>query len=620
MINKLLKSNYLSFFVLLLFIILIYGQCLSFGYAIDDQLINEHIPGRVEGISGLFRIFLQRYDLVDYRPIVILSYAIEKWIFGESFAYVSHFVNLLLFYFTLIVMLRMSSTYIQKPAYNNLILISLLFFTVHPVHVEVISSLKCRDNLLSFLFSVISVNFTLRYYFRQKSILNLIISSMFFLIAIFSKLDAVGLIFFIPVILFLSEKIKIKSTLIYIFLLYTFFNFIRFNLVNSFVPIEQYDVKNAVSFTENPLIADYTLLNRIAATALTFWYYLKMLIVPFGYRYYYGFDIVKLYPFFSWQSIVAIVSALSISLIALKYLYKVKTLFVCFLGYLFFLLYALNFITPVAGIIADRYIYMSSLFFCILVCFGLYKIIRNEKVFYSVLAILIIILGYMSFIRATAWKDKLTLIERDAPYLHNSFEGMRIATATYIEYADKETLKITRDNLLHKAIDCAKSGNQLYPQNILLNKLYATAYFKLNNYSKAKKIFQTVIKNNASDYESYNFLGDIFYLEKKPDSAFHYYAEALARNKNDATLISNMSSILYEKGDKKGCLDFNERLLAENKTLYAAWENLGYYYLQEKDTAKAAEYFENGFKHGLQNPEISQLISSYKNRNSFKKY
>ncbi len=612
---KATTSNHLPYLIFGLAIFIIYSQTILFEYSLDDHLINEFIPGRTEGLKGIFDIFQQRYSVVDYRPMVIFSYSIEKWITGEMNPSISHFVNLILLFFIAISVYKIVSIYYLTKEFQPIIFITLLFFIVHPINVEVIANLKCRDNLLSCLFVVISINFYLKFFFLEKRIWYLFLGVLLFIIAIFSKLDAVGLLFFIPGILFITKKIKLKSAFIFTIIFYVFFKSIRFDLINSLIPIEEIDTKNAVTFTENPLSQNFTIQNRIAAIALTFWYYIKMLILPFEYRYYYGFDVVKLYSINNWQSIIALSTGIGLLLLNIKYFIKIRFLQICFLGFISFILYALNFITPVAGIIADRYIFISSFFFCGIISYFLFTIIKNKKTYYLICSLIFLSLACLSFYRTTAWENKLTLIERDAPHLIESYEAMRIATATHIEFADKEQNLNKKIDLLNNAIKYAEYGNAVFPKNILLYKLQASAYFKLKKYAEAKNTFRIAIRNDSSDLESYNFLGDIYYIERNLDSSFYFYNMAFSINKNDPTLITNISTILYEKGNKTESFEFNQNLILQNDSLYTAWENLGYYYLLENDTLKAINYFKNSFKYGLRNPEMGQVIVNYLRKN-----
>src|SRR3954469_22847899 len=153
-----------SLFIVLSFLIIasVFGQVYKYDYGIDDQLINQNIPGRTEGIKGILHLFGERYNKADYRPIVTVSYSVEKWITGESNPHVSHLINLLL-YFLLIIVLYNTLNNLLPAQYKIIISISLLLFIVHPVHTEVVAGLKSRDNLLSMLFTVLSAKYLFKY-------------------------------------------------------------------------------------------------------------------------------------------------------------------------------------------------------------------------------------------------------------------------------------------------------------------------------------------------------------------------------------------------------------------------------------------------------------------------
>ena len=98
--------------------------------------------------------------------------------------------------------------------------------------------------------------------------------------------------------------------------------------------------------------------------------------------------------------------------------------------------YALNILQPVAGIIADRYIFIANLFFCLLVIY----LISISVIFFRIAKynsvinfVLITVLATLSFNRVNAWKNFKTLINTDAPKLYNSYEAMRIAAGAYFE-------------------------------------------------------------------------------------------------------------------------------------------------------------------------------------------
>lgn len=596
--------------------LLIYGQTILYDFSLDDFLVKDDIPGRREGIDGILHLFASHYNQTDYRPVVLLSFALEKWITGGIHPAVSHVVNLLLYWLSIVCVYKTISLFLKTEEHRLSLLVAVLIFLAHPVHAEVIANLKSRDNLLSFLFTVLSGNFLLRHIYHQKSLKHLFAGVLLFLLALYSKLDSAGLILFIPMLTVVSDPKSIKQSVGYFIGLFLMVVLLRLLLVDILLPVDMSLVSNkGTTFTENPISQDFTIPKGIAAAALTFWYYIKMLLLPIGYRYYYGFDEIRLYNINTWQSILALFSTIILLLITLKYFRKEKIPLISLMGFIVFILYALNIITPVAGIIADRYVFISSFFFCGFIAYLLHTLIKDGKTYVLISGSIILFLMLISFYRTTAWKDQLTLIERDAPYLQKSYEAMRIAASTYIEYADKETDLSKRDELLEKAIKCAEYGNTVYNENVLLHKLEATAYFKKNKLDDARKAFSEALKNDSTDFESYNFLGDIYYLDNNLDKAYDAYLKAFSLNNKDATLITNISSVLYEKGNKAECLTFNKNLLSENDSTFAAWENLGYFYLLEKDTMQAVSYFERGYQYGLQNPEMAGIMSNYLLRN-----
>lgn len=602
---------YILYILLLIACILIFGQVIFFEFSLDDFLISENIPGRAEGWSGFWHLFLQRYNQTDYRPIVMMSYSLEKWAFNEINPSIAHFINLILFWIITMALYRLAHKFLNDEKYKYAIIFSVLIFISHPVHVEVIGNLKSRDNLLSCLFSVLSMNYIFSYLYKSKDIKNIVLGVLCFIIGFLSKLDALGILVFIPIVMLLTRKSKFKDIAIISSILLFVVLFIRGFLVDTFIPIGSSIVNKGTTFTENPISIDFSLGNRIAAAAVTFWYYLKLLLIPWGYKYYYGSNYIKLYNLSSWQCISALVAIIFTTLFIFKYFLKDKILMIVIAGYIAFILYALNFVSPVAGIIADRYVFISSIFFSGILSYTLLILINNKNMYFILSILIIITLGIFSLKRMQVWKNQLTLVETDAPSLIESYEAMRIATSTFIQFSDNNLDSTTKRVLLEKAIIYANYGNNAYPKNILLHKLQATAYFKNNQLDESKQAFFKALKIDSLDEECYSFLGDIYYINKQSDSALYYYHKALKIKNNDATIINNISSILYENGEKNMCLDFNKQLLIKQDSIFAAWENLGYYYLQEKDTVQAAQNFEKAFKYGLKNNQIANLLTQY---------
>ncbi|HRB19668.1 MAG TPA: hypothetical protein PKZ14_06265, partial [Chitinophagales bacterium] len=90
-------SYYFNFAILLFLVLLIYMQTFQFGFSIDDDLIKENIDGKILRIADIFDVFKHRYNRVDYRPLSMLTFALEAYFSGGIHPAISHFINVLLF-------------------------------------------------------------------------------------------------------------------------------------------------------------------------------------------------------------------------------------------------------------------------------------------------------------------------------------------------------------------------------------------------------------------------------------------------------------------------------------------------------------------------------------------
>lgn len=86
----------------------LYWMCLPYGYVLDDQIVitdNQYTKKGIDGIWDILRTesfsgyFGGQQDLVAgarYRPLSIVSFAIEQSVFGDS-PFIRHFINILLY-------------------------------------------------------------------------------------------------------------------------------------------------------------------------------------------------------------------------------------------------------------------------------------------------------------------------------------------------------------------------------------------------------------------------------------------------------------------------------------------------------------------------------------------
>jgi tetratricopeptide (TPR) repeat protein len=178
----------------------VHGVTLLNDYNLDDNLVTQNHRLTSKGISAIPEIYRSPYYQDDmgysygYRPTTLASFAIEKSLFGES-ALVSHTVNLALYLATcLLIFFLIKRIFPDKV---DMALFAALLFTVHPIHTEVVASIKNRDEILSLLFALAGCFVLIR---PNRWWINVLSASALFFLSVSSKMSAVNVILLLALI------------------------------------------------------------------------------------------------------------------------------------------------------------------------------------------------------------------------------------------------------------------------------------------------------------------------------------------------------------------------------------------------------------------------------------
>lgn len=208
---KLKVENGNSVYLYLIFLLisfLLYGNTLPHKYNIDDAFLTNGNPQVKKGLGGLYEIFTSPYSdredyVFGYRPIAKATFAIEYSIWGFN-PLLSHLLNILLYSLSLFLLYILLRKIFGNQIKHRIWFIVLLF-AAHPIHTEVVCSLKNREELLYLLFGFLSLWYFIRLYeYRKWYFFVLGIISLF--LSLLSKQTGVVFIAIIPLsIIFISE-------------------------------------------------------------------------------------------------------------------------------------------------------------------------------------------------------------------------------------------------------------------------------------------------------------------------------------------------------------------------------------------------------------------------------
>ncbi len=208
--------------VILLVTLFVYANTLFNDYNLDDELVTRNHRLTARGFEAIGDIFREPYykDAMgysyEYRPIVLLTFAIEHQFLGEH-AFVSHLINLL-FYLALLATLYKTLLVLFGGISQHVIFTITLLYALHPIHTEVVASIKCRDEILAHLGGLLSLFYALKFvdttkwYFLPVSLAMLILGCL-------SKQSIVSFVVLIPIAIALFRS---PTFLKFLFLLSSF--------------------------------------------------------------------------------------------------------------------------------------------------------------------------------------------------------------------------------------------------------------------------------------------------------------------------------------------------------------------------------------------------------------
>lgn len=617
------KIIYVSLFLLSF---ILYGNTIWNNYSLDDNYINT--TQIKEGISGIPKIITSRYSIInsngkeislDYRPITLITFAIEHQFFGES-PHLSHFINILLYALCLIVIYNFLISVLKLNEIQSwLPLIITLFYAIHPVHTEVVASLKNRDELFSLLFGILFLKYGLLFFSStDKKVKYAIITMLFLILTLFSKV--VGIIY-IPIFILLLKYynlLKINKRNLLIFIGSSFMLLIILSTIFKGLKRETYTFENSLVGVSDIMVVFPTCFKIIL-------YHIKMLILPYPLRFYYGYNLFPIKSPFEISVLLSVLIYLGLLYYGIKLFRKKEVLGLIILCYLVSPFLYFNFPIPYTGMFSERALFLSSLWFITTVILILYKLsayINNSffnKLTISVGFFIFIIYSLLTIQRNFYWKDTLTLLTHDIPNLENSVN----ANYLYANALNNES-KITSDSsysyfLAEKAAGYYQHVIDLYPyypdyfyQLALINR------YKLNNIPKAKKLFLGMLKVDSTLMVANFELGKIYFEQNDFKTSYPYFATAYTENPKDSVNLFYFGQNALKVGDLNNCYKINKEFMDLYPNIKYPYLNLGVYYSAILKDDTAVIYFEKAIELGERNKELLNQLAIYYTRKNNK--
>lgn len=612
--NKIPFAKYMPLLIIVAFTFILYANTFTNDYALDDLLVINGNAFTKKGFSGIKEIF--SYDSFTgffgkqkklvaggrYRPLSMATFAIEYGVFRGFKPGFSHFLNVLFYAITGILLFVILSKLIKplknkhKNWYLGIPFIATLLFIAHPVHTEVVANIKGRDEIFALLFSLLTV-WLIILYLEKKHFFYLLLAAFSFFLGLLSKENTIMFLAIIPLTLYFFTTVPLQRnllTLIPILVAAFIFLYIRFLVLGY---LNSSDLPREL--LNNPFL-DATTSQRYGTILYTLGLYIKLLFFPHPLTHDYNPYQVPLVGMTDIRALFPLVIYIGLICLAFRFYRKKHMISYGILFYLITLFIVSNIIFTVGTFMNERFIYMPSIGFVLIVAwffvFILPKLLKNASLYQYVAATaLFLILSFYTvktIARNKVWQDDFTLFSNDVKTSVNSTKCNTSAGGKYMERARDEQDTILKNKDFRTSLVYLNKAIQIYPGNknclLLIGNVYAL-YQK--DYKGAIDLFLKVITLDGYNEIAYNntlsVLGNIDNA-KETDYKIGVCGELLKVNPDNGNLNYILGQ-LY--GQFKGNMDtaeyFFKRSAALSPENAEPYKDLGVIYGMKKEYDKA---------------------------------
>ncbi|MFY9309699.1 MAG: tetratricopeptide repeat protein [Bacteroidia bacterium] len=607
LINKFSCSFPVQALLLIVIGLAIYSNSFLNEYALDDGIViqkNEYVQQGIRGIpkilstdayDSFYKQMNARQQLSGgrYRPLSVVTFALEQEIFGtkkaaritdnsteatasepKTLTLVRHILNVLFYILSVVILLYFMHRFIFSEA-PIIAFITALLFLIHPIHTEVVANIKSRDEILSFLFIILT--FTGIFKYRQTRLTkHLIWALVSYFLALLSKEYAITLIVLIPMLLYVKEKSSIKESVIATvpFMLVAFvYLYIRFSIVGKGGDIDNPDVLN------NPF-KFATDAEKWATKIEILNHYLRLLFIPHPLSSDYSFNTIPYVNFANWKVWMSIVIHISMISATIVLFFKRNILSFALAFYLLHLVLVSNLFMDLGATMGERLIYHSSLGFLIVVAVVIHKLLNNlhsQNIKNIVgIGLGIVVTGWCSarvVERNTEWKNDASLFIADAQTVPNSALVNGNAGKAYIDMSEKPENKAQEKELIKKAIYHLDRSIKIHKEYVNGYLNIGVAYFKLGDYDKAREHWETakrIYPNNPFLKRNLELMGTVYFNDAMkmgrahPDEARKLLEKAVEVDPYNAEYWYNLGGVNFTIGNYEKARTAWERTLKLN--------------------------------------------------------
>ena len=275
-----------------------------------------------------------------------------------------------------------------------------------------------------------------------------------------------------------------------------------------------------------------TFVEKIATITQVQLRYLILLVFPYQLSYDYSYNQIPLVTFSNPMAILSLIIHVGALVYAVINFRKQKIVAYCILFYFATFSIVSNIVFNIGTSMAERFAYMPSFGFCILLAYGLLKLMKidlfqNEKIKPAAIAltlVLVLVAATQTLPRNKDWKDNYTLYKADISKVPNSARAL-----LYYGIENIGPYQRTNDvTYINEAISSIKKATVINPDFHYAWHNLGVAYQSINKWTESIDCYEHVLKLQPNNEQALYGLGLAYGKGlNQPDKAIPYFKKLL---------------------------------------------------------------------------------------------
>jgi tetratricopeptide (TPR) repeat protein len=539
-----------------------------------------------------------------YQPIRVLSYALDYhfWKLNPLGYHITnmvfYFLTCVLTYFATHELLKLLRGGANLLSNQRVAFFTALIFAVHPVHVEAVTWLSARKEVLLGAFLFGSFFFYLRATAassRSAKIALYGVAFLCFLLAALSKPVAVVL----PAVILVFELSRarlnwelLKKRVLWFVPVLLVSMIVIYILLRVMVEADGIYPYRGGGLLGNSLTAFYVFLLNIKLLAFTI-----------------NFSPVYMFPLsdsvLRFRGLISL--PVNIALLSFAVMMFKRNRLLCFVIIWFYAtLLPFSNIIPISTLVADRYLFIPSFAFCLVLALGFEKLwsVRlkdRSKDFFPFLAATVLIFllmgySYMTICQNRVWKDSFSLwsdaLAKDA----QNTVAMNSLGVIYLE-----------NEMNQEALEILKRAIDLDPQNPQIHSNLGIVQARMRRPAQSEYHYLMALSLQPDHYEASVNLSNLYAENGEFEAAIRVLSTLASERPHDAMVYFRLGVVYEDTDELSRAIENYEKSMELRPDIMNPYESLGRLYLDKLNDRERALYF---FRKGVEMAPRSKRVGA----------